>query len=283
MSLGRRPRPPLMKRNEAKPESPEHQQSPKRVNVRIDFDKIGQRIIALNVPAADYGNLMAGAAGTIFYTEPTSANPGAPHRLQRYQLKERTAAPFLEGIRSYTLSGDKKKLLYQAGRRGRAASGGRWGIVATDRPAKVGDGALNVDQLQMEVDPRAEWAEIYRETWRLQREYFYDPKMHGANWQAIYDKYLPLLAYVGHRVDLGYLIAMMGGELTVGHSYLTGEGDVPGEENPVSVGLLGADYKVENGHYRISHIYTGENWNPDLRAPLSAPGSKCRKEIICLK
>ncbi len=252
----------------AKPESP-RPESRKPVSVHIDFDKIGQRIIALNVPAADYGNLMAGTAGTIFYTEPMSANPGAPHRLLRYQFKERTAAPFLEGIRSYTLSGDKKKLLYQAGG---GAGGARWGIVATDRPAKVGDGALRVDQLEMQVDPRAEWAEIFRETWRLQREYFYDAKMHGANWQAIYDKYLPLVAYVGHRVDLGYLIAMTGGELTVGHSYLTGEGDMPGEENPVSVGLLGADYKIENGHYRISHVYSGENWNPDLRAPLSAPG-----------
>ena len=123
----------------------------------------------------------------------------------------------------------------------------------------------------MQVDPRAEWAQIYRETWRIQREYFYDAKMHGADWQAVYEKYRPLLAYVGHRADLGYLIAMVGGELTVGHSYLTGRGDVPGEE-PVSVGLLGADFAVENGRYRISHIYTGENWNPDLRAPLSAPG-----------
>jgi tricorn protease len=237
----------------------------KAVVVRIDFDGIGQRILAVNVPADDYSSLVAGAAGTTFYMEPNTPGgaPGSP-RLQRYQLKERSAAPFLEGIRSYTLSADKKKLLYQA-------SGNRWGIVATDRPAKVGDGAINVAQLETQVDPRAEWAQIFRETWRIQREYFYDAKMHGADWQAIYEKYRPLLAYVGHRADLGYLIAMVGGELTVGHSYLTGAGDEPGEE-PVSVGLLGADFAVENGRYRISHIYSGENWNPELRAPLSAPG-----------
>jgi tricorn protease len=235
------------------------------VAVRIDFDGIGQRILALNVPVADYNNLMVGAAGTIYYTEPITAGGGpAALRLQRYQLKERAAAPFLEGIRSYTLSADKKKLLYQAG-------GNRWGIVATDRPAKVGDGAINVAQLEMRVDPRAEWAQIYRETWRLQREYFYDPKMHGADWPAVYEKYRPLLAHVGHRADLSYIIALVGGELAVGHSYLTGAGDEPGEE-PVSVGLLGADFAVENGRYRIRRIYTGENWNPELRAPLSAPG-----------
>jgi tricorn protease len=234
------------------------------VPVRVDFDGIAQRILAFNVPAGDYGNLMAGAAGSIYYTEPTVPGSPASLRLQRYQLTERAAAPFLEGIRSYTLSADKKKLLYQAG-------GNRWGIVATDRPAKVGDGPLNVAQLEMQVDPRAEWAQIYRETWRLQREYFYDAKMHGADWQAVYVRYRPLLSHVGHRADLGYLIAMVGGELTVGHSYLLGAGDLPGEE-PVSVGLLGADFTVENGRYRINRIYTGENWNPDLRSPLSAPG-----------
>jgi tricorn protease len=239
-------------------------EAPRKLSVRIDFEGIGQRILAVNAQAGEYANLTAGAPGTFFYTEPMPA--GGTLRLQRYQLKERTAAPFLEGIRSYTLSNDKKKLLYQAG-----PSGGSWGIVAIDRPAKVGDGPLNVAQLEMRVEPRAEWAQIYRETWRIEREYFYDSKMHGADWQKVYDKYRPLLDHVGHRSDLGYLIAMVGGELTVGHSYLTGAGDVPGED-PVSVGLLGADFVIENGRYRISRIYTGENWNPDLRAPLSAPG-----------
>ena len=247
--------------------------APRTVNVRIDFDRIGQRIISVNIPAGDYSNLTAGASGSFYYTEPiltTAATPGPPSlRLQRYQLKERTAAPFLEGIRSYSLSADKKKLLYQAS----AGGGTSWGIVPTDRPApvKVGDGPLNVAQLEMSINPRAEWEQIYRETWRIQREYFYDPKFHGNDWQAIYEKYRPLLAYVGHRTDLSYLIAMVGGELTVGHSYLLGTGDVPGED-PVSVGLLGADFAVENGRYRIKRIYTGENWNPDLRAPLSGPG-----------
>ena len=236
--------------------------------VRIDFTGIGQRILALKLPPGDYTDLKAGAAGVIFYTEPTVPGGGGPSplRLQKYQLKERAATPFIEGIRGYSLSADNKKLLYQA-----AGPGNRWGIVATDRPAKVGDGAINVAQLETQVDPRAEWAQIFRETWRIQREFFYDPNMHGADWKAIYEKYRPFLAYVQHRSDLAYLIATVGGELTVGHSYLTGSGDVPSEE-PVSVGLLGADFAIENGHYRIKRIYTGENWNPELQAPLSAPG-----------
>lgn len=263
------PKPPAPPEGATPPPQTPPPAAPRTVNVRIDFDRIGQRIISVNIPPGDYSSLAAGAAGSFFYTEPTATTPAAPLRLQRYQLRERTAAPFLEGIRSYSLSADKKKLLYQ----GAAGGGASWGVVPTDRPApvRVGDGPLNLAQLEMRVDPRAEWDQIYRETWRIQREYFYDAKFHGADWQAIYEKYRPLLAHVGHRTDLSYLIATVGGELTVGHSYLIGTGDLPGED-PVSVGLLGADFAIENGRYRIKRIYTGENWNPELRAPLSAPG-----------
>jgi len=239
--------------------------APAPAALRIDFNGIGQRIISVNVPARDYANLTAGPAETFFYTEAIAAGGGL--RLHKYQIKQRKAVPFMEGIRDYSVSADRKKLLYQAG----VGAGASFGIVGTDSPAKVGDGPLNVAQLEMKVDPRAEWAQIYRETWRFQREYFYDPKMHGADWNAIYEKYRPLLEAVGHRADLSYVVAMIGGELTVGHSYLTGEGDVP-TENAAPVGLLGADLSMENGRYRISRIYSGENWNPDLRAPLSAPG-----------
>jgi len=233
--------------------------------VRIDLGGIRQRILALGVPAADYDQLMAGPAGSIFYSEPMGEGPAAAsRRLIKYQVRERSAAPFLEGIRSYTLSGDKKKLLYEA-------PGARWGVVSTERPARVGDGPLNVATLETWVDPRAEWAQIFKETWRIQRDYFYDAKLHGADWNVVFKKYSQFLPFVGHRSDLGYLIAQVGGELVVGHSYLNGAGDEP-TDTPVQVGMLGADYVVEGGRYRIRHIFSGENWNPELRAPLSAPG-----------
>lgn len=232
--------------------------------VRIDLKGIDQRILALGVPAGDYASLMAGPAGSVFYLESPRGGGPAPLTLHRYQLRERRAAPFLEGIRAYSLSGDAKRLLYRA-------DGNRWGVVGTDRPAKVGEGPLDVTNLDAMIDPRTEWAQIFRETWRIQREFFYDAAMHGANWQAVYDKYRPLVPFVAHRADLSYLIAMVGGELMVGHSYISGPGDAP-EGDPVTVGMLGADYAIENGRYRIRHIYSGENWNPELQAPLSAPG-----------
>jgi tricorn protease len=233
--------------------------------VKIDLAGISQRILAIAVPPADYASLEAGPAGSLFYSEPMGEGAGfGARRLIKYQLRERTALPFIDGILSYTLSADKKKLLYNA-------PGTRWGVVGTDRPARVGDGTLNVGQLETWVDPRAEWAEIFKETWRIQRDYFYDAKMHGADWNTIYKKYSAMLPFVGHRSDLGYLIAQTGGELVVGHSYLSGAGDEP-TDTPVQVGMLGADYVVENGRYRIQHILSGENWNPELRAPLSTPG-----------
>ena len=135
-------------------------------------------MLSLSVPAADFGSLTGGPAGTIFYTDPMpGAGPGT-FRVNRYVLKDRAGAPFIEGVRSYSLSADRKKLLYQAGG---GPDGGRWGVVGTDKPGRVGDGAINVAQLEAWVDPRAEWAQIARETWRLQRDFFYDAKMHGAD------------------------------------------------------------------------------------------------------
>jgi tricorn protease len=232
----------------------------------VDVDGIEQRIIPLPAPAADYSSLTAGSAGTFFYVErrpqPSIGQP--PTVLWQFQLADRKPRPFLDGVRSYSVSADAKKIMYHAGR-------DRWGVIPADRPAKPGDGMLKVDQLQTMIDPKAEWAEIFRESWRLQREFFYDAKMHGNDWNEIYEKYSVLVPYVEHRADLSYLMASVGGELTVGHSYIAGEGDVP-DTGTANVGLLGADLVVDHGRYRIKRIYTAGSWNPQLQAPLSVPG-----------
>lgn len=234
---------------------------------RIDLDGIQQRIIPIPTAEGDYASLAAGSAGTFFYAEkPAGAGRGAGMHLWQYQLAAKHAQTFLEGITSFTLSSDVKKLMY-------STPDQHYGIVGTDKPAKAGEGAFDVSGMETLVDPKAEWAEIFRETWRTQRDFFYDAKMHGNDWKAIYDKYSPFVPFVQHRADLAYLIASVGGELTVGHSYIESEGDVPDAEH-TSVGLLGADYTVENGLYRIKRIYTAGSWNPRLQAPLSAPGVK---------
>jgi tricorn protease len=132
-------------------------------------------------------------------------------------------------------------------------------------------GRLNLDEVRVRVEPRAEWKQMLREAWRINRDYFYDPKMHGLDWEATYKKYAAFLPDLATRDDLNRVIRAMCGELGVGHSYLAG-GDKLFETKPVPGGLLGADYEVADGRYRFEKVYGGLNWNPDLRAPLTVPG-----------
>jgi tricorn protease len=130
-------------------------------------------------------------------------------------------------------------------------------------------GRLDVT-LRMNLDPKAEFTQIFNEGWRLQRDYLYVPNMHGANWPRMKEMYGAMLPHVQHRADLNYLLDNMGAEIAIGHSYVRG-GAMP--QVPQNAGgLLGADFTIENGRYRIAKIYDGESWNPDLRAPLAAPG-----------
>jgi len=129
---------------------------------------------------------------------------------------------------------------------------------------------LNTASIQVKIDPKQEWKQIFREAWRFQRDYLYVKNIHGADWNKVYEMYAPLVDYVAHRSDLTYLLDILGGEVSIGHSF-TGGGDNPAVPT-VQIGLLGADYEIANNRYRIKKIYNGENWNPDLLAPLSMPG-----------
>ncbi len=132
-----------------------------------------------------------------------------------------------------------------------------------------GQGRIDVT-LRMHLDPKAEFAQIFNEGWRLQRDYLYVPNMHGTNWPRMKEMYGAMLPHIAHRADLNYLLDNMGAEIAIGHSYVRG-GAMP--EVPASPGgLLGADFTVENGRYKITKIYDGESWNPELRAPLAGPG-----------
>lgn len=229
-------------------------------SVRIDFEGLDQRILALDVPERNYVSLSSGAENMVFYAEDIPNASG--HTLHRYDVKKRKSDSFMSGVFGYALSSDGKKLLYGAR--------GTWGIVDASGKAKVGDGRLSTGDIEVRTDPQAEWREMYREAWRVMRDFFYDEELHGADWPAMYDKYAPLLPHVRHREDLTHVIEMMLGEVAAGHTR-TGGGDIPTTEGP-DVGLLGADFTVENGRFRIATILQGENWNPGLRAPLTEPG-----------
>jgi len=244
------------------------------VSVRIDAENISQRILALPLPARNYGQLVAGKAGTIFLMEePSRPGPDQQSVLWRFDLTSRKPERLMEGANNFTVSFDGKKTLYSKGRR----ESMKWFIgSAAAPPTGPGPGAgkpetpLNLARMEVLTDPRAEWKQEYNEVWRIEREFFYDPNLHGLNLPATRKQYEPYLENIGSRIDFSYLLAEMLGELTVGHMYIRTPTDPPSDQG--KVGLLGADYAIENGHYRFSHIYQGENWNPQLRAPLTQPG-----------
>jgi tricorn protease len=252
-------------------------------DVTIDFDDILQRVLALPMPPRRYTALQAGKAGTLLALELPPSAPGTPGNgmtVHRFELKERRADTPVTGARFFQIAENGEKMLYNQGQ----GDSTLW-MIGTLRPLPPanpdgapgprsgGDGGaktLRTSDLEVKINPRLEWSQMFRDVWRIQREMFYDPGLHGVNISdamAKYERYLPNLS---SRSDLTYLFQDMMGELTVGHLG-AGGGEQP-EVKTVETGLLGADYEVVNGRYRFKRIYSGENWNPTLRAPLTAPG-----------
>jgi tricorn protease len=275
--------------------------------VNIDLENLDQRILALPVPNGNYGNLQAGAEGQLFMiSRPDTlgsrgpGGPGAGATLMKFDIESRRVSTVQTGIGSYELTPDGRKMLYSQGGDwyiGSTGSGGGGGLAQLlgsgsgsgrgSRPSGPPSGApsepsegsgggsgakkLNLDAVDVRIEPRAEWKQIFEEAWRVNRDFFYDPNMHGANWVSIKKKYEPFLEHVQNGGDLYKVIRWMLSELAVGHSYTT-----PGERlydrKTVSGGLLGADYEVANGRFRFKKIYSGLNFTAELRSPLTAPG-----------
>ncbi len=241
---------------------------------RIDFDGVQQRIIAVqDVALRNYTSLRAGSAGTVFFLEPVPASgtndraaAGGANTLHRYELRSRRAAPFMQGVAQFVVSGDGHKLLYRTV----GAQGGLF-LVDADKTVPLPAAGKLTATLRAYIDPKAEFKQIFAEGWRNERNNLYVPNMHGTDWAADRAMYEPLLASVNHRADLNYLMDMMGAEISIGHSYVRG-GDMGIDPPPSTVGLLGADLAVDAGRYRITRIFESESWNPELRAPLATPG-----------
>jgi tricorn protease len=250
---------------EAKPAEARPGEKKPAVTVTIDFDGLSQRILALPIPVRTYVGLEVGKSGVVFLAEaPPVPLPGLQGvTVHKFELDKRKVDKFLENATFFDVSHNGEKCLYRVGQ-------DRWFITGTAQPVRPGEGALRMDGMEMFVEPKAEWRQMYREVWRLERDFLYDPGAHGLDLKATEKKYEPYLEAVAHRADLNYLFQEMLGNLVLGHTYVSG-GDTP-QARQVQGGLLGADYTIENGRYRFARIYDGENWNPQLRAPLTQPG-----------
>ncbi len=270
---------------------------------KIDFDGLDQRILAIPVPPGSYANLKTGAAGHLYYLSRPETTGGGGRggpvaigaALHRYDVDKRKDDVVQPTVVAYELTPDARKMLYAtsptswligstsgggapptaalaaaAGGRGRRPGAPPAAAPSADA-AEAGGGRLNLDAIEVRVDPRAEWKQIFHEAWRVNRDFFYDPKMHGADWPAVEKKYEPFLTHATSNADVYRVIRWMLSELSVGHSYMT-PGERQYERKTVVGGLLGADYEIDNGRYRFKKIYGGLNWTPDLRSPLTAPG-----------
>jgi tricorn protease len=239
------------------------------VVVKIDLDGISQRILSLPIPDKNYLNMLPGKSGILFLAEGPmvmTEDPSPSQTIQKFDLSKRKVDKALEDVNDFTVSFDGEKILYR--------KGDSWSTASADDgpsgPPKPGFGPLKLDGWEVYVEPRAMWKQIYNETWRIERDFFYDPHYHGLNIEKAKKKYAPYLDGIASRDELTYLFQECLGEMTVGHMFVGG-GEKP-ETKKVKVGLLGADYSLENGRYRFAKVFNGENWNPGNEAPLTQPG-----------
>jgi tricorn protease len=235
--------------------------------LKIDTDGITDRIVNVPVEAGNFSDLGVGATGEILYIVRPS-DQSSSSNLHKYDLKERKDSEVME-LDSYEISADRNKMFYNKGQ--------VYGITATAKKPEPGKGILNTSALTVKIDPRAEWPEIFYEAWRVNRDYFYDPGMHGVDWNAMKIKYSKFLPDLACRSDLNRVIQWMCSELGVGHHRISSGGDRLYNQHVIGGGLLGADYVISENRYRIDKIYGGLNWNPDLVSPLTEPGLNIKK------
>ncbi len=235
----------------------------KKDSVKIDFEGIDRRTLAIPMPERRYTFALAGPKGTVFIGERVPNSSGVT--IHKFTLEKKKSDEFVDGASNVSVSADGKKMI--------ARIKGSWKVMDTSKPSGKDGDNLKVD-LKMKLDRLQEWKQMFEEAWRYEHDYFYDPNMHGRDWNGVYDKYAPLVPYIRHRGDLSYILDQVNGELSVGHSFVFG-GDFPKVEDN-NVGLLGADLVAEKGHWKINRIYTTESWNPNLSSPLEEPGLKVK-------
>ena len=231
--------------------------SPK--DVKIDVENFEHRIRAIPGPPGNYNSLSAVDNGVIYMVGARGSNT-----LRLYNLDDRKEETIIEGLRGYDISADGKKLIVHVGN--------DYAIIPPKGGQKTTDNTIDLSHLDMKIDPRAEWTQEFTDAWRILRDWFYDPKMHGVDWNMIREKYGQLVPFASHRSDLDFILGEVAGELNSGHVYVGSSDDW--QVKRVDNGLLGADIVADSGYFRVAHIFPGENWHETFRSPLLEPGVK---------
>jgi len=234
---------------------------------------IQRRVVPLPAPVKDYAALAPGRAGELYALVrewPESQEPGAraPLTLYRYELSNpRELTKLVEDVREFMVSEDGSSILYR--------DRGGWALVPGAEPPELGAGRLDLTSIEVDVDPAAEWQQIYRESWQLMQHYFYDPNYHGQNLSELQRHYAAYLPSITRRSDLNRLIGKALGHVSVSHLAVRGGDIARPTGEPGRIGLIGADFAVEQGRYVMTRILPSGhyNWgNPLFRSPLDEPG-----------
>jgi tricorn protease len=255
---------PLGPRNDEEEAAGKHEGNEKEKDEEVRIESVdapgfAQRVMALPLEHKSYYSLSPVEGGIVFiYVD----DEGERH-LKKFDLEKRETETIMTGIRGYQVAAGGKKFLYSAG-------GGKYGIAKLAPGQKSGEGMLDLSGMDLRIDPMVEWKQIYTDAWRIMRDWFYDPGMHGVDWKDIHDKYEVLLPHLAHRADLDFILGEMIGELNAGHCYVH-SGDMPVVER-VPGGVLGCTFVADGDYYRFGKIYEGANWHENERSPLTEPG-----------
>jgi tricorn protease len=229
--------------------------------VEIDTAGFEQRLTVLPPAAGNYSGVRAVSGKVLYHRFPSSGSPERVSPLVWYDLKEREEKTVVADVDAFEVSADGKKVL--------VTKGNRYAIVDLKADQKM-DKTLRTAELEMMVDPRAEWRQIFNDVWRFDRDFFYDRTMHGVDWNAMRERYGRLMEDAVTRWDVNFVIGELISELNSSHTY-RGGGDLESVP-PRAVGLLGVDWTIQNGAYRIAKIIDGAPWDNEVRSPFARPG-----------
>ncbi len=230
-------------------------------SLEIDLENFERRMVMLPVDAGNYSDLSAVSGRVIYHKHPRSGSAEDEHPVVSFNLESREEETIIDNASFYQLAADGEKML--VGNRGQFA-------VVDVSPGQKMDKPIDTGTIEMTVNPPEEWRQIFTEAWRFNRDFFYDPNMHQLDWDAMRKQYGELLKYAVTRWDVNFVIGELIGELNASHTY-RGGGDIENDKQR-SVGMLGIDWALENGAYRIDRIIRGAEWDSEVRSSLDEPG-----------
>ena len=230
-------------------------------DTKITLDGFEDRLVILPPEGGNYTNLQAVKGKIIYLKLPTAGSPDQKKTIVFYDLDKREEKPIVSDIGNFTVSSDGNKLL--------VSKDGSYFFIDIGPDQKL-EKKVPTDQMEMTVIPREEWKQIFNDTWRFERDFFYDPNMHGVNWNAMKEQYGRLIDFAITRWDVNYILGELIAELNSSHTYKGGGDEEQAPSRPV--GYLGVDWQLDNGAYKIKKIIRGARWDNEVRSPLEASG-----------